>query len=80
MSGHWNVHCPDFLSKNKNKPGYSLSLVVESFLAAISTTSWYVDSEDTNHICTTLQSFQEMCKLIRGEVSVFQVDGSLAPV
>ncbi|KAH0672467.1 hypothetical protein KY284_023554 [Solanum tuberosum] len=37
------------------------------------------DSGATDHICTTLQGFQEMRKLIRGEVSVFQADGSAAP-
>ncbi|KAH0732937.1 hypothetical protein KY289_004125 [Solanum tuberosum] len=57
--GHWKAHCPLFLAKKKNNPGSSLSLVVETFLAAISTTSWCVDSGATDHICTTLLSFKK---------------------
>ncbi|XP_069154698.1 uncharacterized protein [Solanum lycopersicum] len=34
----------------------------------------------TDHICTTMQGFQETCKLIREKVSIFQADGSTAPV
>lgn len=75
---YWKAHCPDFLVKKKNKPGNSHSLVVETFLAAGSTTSWCVDLGSTDHICT-MQGFQETCKLTRGEVSVFQADGSAAP-
>ncbi|KAH0632545.1 hypothetical protein KY284_035331 [Solanum tuberosum] len=80
MSGHWRAHCPDFLAYKKNNQGNSLSLVVETFLADVSTTSWCVDSGATDHICSTLQGFQDTRKLIKGEVNVFQADGSSAPV
>ncbi|KAH0749067.1 hypothetical protein KY290_028299 [Solanum tuberosum] len=80
MPGHWKAHCPVFLTKKKNNRSNSLSLVVETFLAVVSTTSWCVDSGATDHICTTLQGFQETRKMIRGEVSVFKADGSAAPV
>ena len=79
MSGHWKTHCPNFITKKKNKPGNSFSLVIETFLMVVSTTSWCVDSGATDHICTTMQGFQETCKLTRGEVSAFQADGSAAP-
>ncbi|XP_070042986.1 uncharacterized protein [Nicotiana tomentosiformis] len=37
------------------------------------------DSGATNHICTTLQGFQEMRRLSENEVCVFQANGKLAP-
>ena len=51
MLGHWKTHCPSFLDKQKNKLT-SLSLVVETCLAVVSTSSWCVDSGVTDHICT----------------------------
>ncbi|KAH0636266.1 hypothetical protein KY290_038341 [Solanum tuberosum] len=67
MSDHWKTHFPVFLAKKKNNPGNSLSVVVETFLADVSTTSWCVDSGVTDHICTTLQGFQKTRKLIRAK-------------
>lgn len=77
MLGHWMAHCPSLLVKQKNKSSSSLSLVIETFLVAISTESWCVDSRATDHGNTTLQGFKEMCKLLRGEGSIFQADDSV---
>ena len=42
--------------------------------------SWCVDSGCTNHICNTLQEFQETRKLNEGELFLTLVDGSKIPV
>ena len=42
MLGHWKEDCSNCLSKKKNKYGNSLSHAVETFLEAISTTSWFL--------------------------------------
>ena len=59
--------CPVYLSK-VNKQGKSYSLVVETFLAVLSTSTWCVDTEATNHVCNSLQGFQETRQLSDGEI------------
>ena len=45
QSGHWKKDCP--LPKKTNNTGMSLSLVTETFIAAISTSTWCVDTGAT---------------------------------
>ena len=56
QSGHWKKQCPVYLSK-VNKQGKSYSLVVETCLAVLFTSTWCVDMGATNHVCTSLQGF-----------------------
>ena len=42
--------------------------------------SWYVDSGRTNHICNSLQGFQETRKLKKGELFLTLANGSKIPV
>ena len=65
--GHWKKQCPIFLSK-VNKQGKSYSLVVETCLAVLSTGTWCVDTGATNHVCNSLQGFQETRQLSDGEI------------
>ena len=67
QKGHWKKDCPVFLNK-VNKGGKSFSLVVESCLAVLSTSTWCVDTGATNHVCNSLQGFQETRKLSDGEI------------
>ncbi|XP_075103506.1 uncharacterized protein LOC142178077 [Nicotiana tabacum] len=77
--GHHKKQCPAYLAKLNNKPGDLHLLVIETLLAVVSTTSWCVDSGATNHVCTYLQGFQVMRRLSRGEINIYQADGSAAP-
>ena len=63
----WKKECPVFLNK-MNKEGKSFSLVVESCLAVLSTSTWCVDTGATNHVCNSLQGFQETRRLSDGEI------------
>ena len=67
QSRHWKKQCPVYLS-NVNKQGKSYSLVVKTCLAVLSTGTWYVDTGATNHVCNSLQGFQETRQLSDGEV------------
>ena len=51
-----------------NKQGKSYSLVVKTCLAVLSTGTWYVDTGATNHVCNSLQGFQETRQLSDGEI------------
>nr|XP_009618101.1 uncharacterized protein LOC104110340 [Nicotiana tomentosiformis] len=55
---HHKKQCPTYLAKLNNKSGDLQLLVVETFLAVVSTMSWCVDSGATNHVCTYLQGFR----------------------
>lgn len=67
--GHWKPDCP--LLKEENKSGMSHSLVVETCLAVLSTSTWCVDTGATDHVCITLQGFQETRRLSDGEITIF---------
>ena len=68
--GHWKRNCPKF--KAANKKGMKCSFLLEICLVQNPTDSWCVDSGCTNHICNSLQGFQETKKLNeRGIVSYF---------
>ena len=72
--GHWKTKCPVFL--NKVKQGNFYSLIVEC-LAVRSTGTWCVDSGATNHICNSLQGFQETRKLSDGEIQLHMGDDTI---
>ena len=56
------------------------SFLLELCLVQNPTNSWYVDSGCTNHICNSLQGFQETRKLNEGEFFLTLVYGSRIPV
>ena len=77
QSGHWKGDCP--LLK-VNKTGISHSLVTETFLAALSTSTWCVDTGATDHVCNSLQGFQETQRLSDGEIYVYMGDATRVAV
>ena len=48
----------------------SHALVVETCLAVLSTSIWCVDTGTTDHVCISLQGFQETRKLSDGEITI----------
>ena len=76
--GHWKRNCPKFKAA-KNK-GMKSSFLLEIYLIQSPTDSWCVDSSCTNHICNTLQGFQETIKLNKGELFLTLTNGSRIPV
>ena len=68
QSGHWKGDCP--LLKTENNGGMSHALVVETCLAVLSTSTWCVDTGTTDHVCISLQGFQETRKLSDGEITI----------
>ena len=76
--GHWKRNCPIFKAA-KNK-GMKSSFLLEICLVQNPTDSWYVDSSCTNHICNSMQGFQETRKLNEGELFLTLTDGSRIPV
>ena len=56
------------------------TFLLETCLVQNPTKSWCVDSGCTNHICNSLQGFQETRKLNEGEVFLTLADGSKIPV
>ena len=78
QSGHWKKDCP--LPKKTNDTGMSLSLVTETFVAAISTSTWCVDTGATDHVCNSMQGFQQSRMLRDGEIYVFMGDATKVAV
>ena len=76
--GHWKRNCPKF--KAANNKGMKSSFLLEICLVQTPTDSWCVDSGCTNHICNSLQGFQETKKLNEGEIFLTLADGSRIPV
>ena len=56
------------------------SFLLEICLVQNPMDSWCVDSGCTNHICNSLQRFQETRKLNKGELFLTLVDGSKIPI
>ena len=54
--------------------------LLKTCLVQNSMDSWCVDSGCTNHICNSLQGFQETKKLNKGEMFLTLADGSRIPV
>src|SRR5579862_6779626 len=65
LKGHWKKDCPKF--QGSVKRGTSFSYFIETCLVVDSTDSWIVDSGATNHICNSLQGFQIMQTIEKGE-------------
>ncbi|KAL6312302.1 hypothetical protein AAG906_014654 [Vitis piasezkii] len=74
--GHWKLQCPTWLAKKKQGTSPFHLLVVETCLAVLTTHQWCVDSGATNHVCNSLQGFQETRQLSKGEVNIFLGDGT----
>ena len=72
--GHWKRNCPKF--KAANNKGMKSSFLLEICLVQNPMDSWCVDSGRTNHICNSLQGFQETRKLNEGELFLTLADGS----
>ena len=53
-----------------------LCLVMESYLLACTTGTWCVDTEATNHVCNSLQGFQETRRLAKREIYLLMGDTS----
>ena len=56
------------------------SFLLEICLVQNPTDSWCVDSSCTNHICNSLQGFQETRKLNEGELFLTLANGSRIPI
>ena len=76
--GHWKKNYPKF--KAANNKGMKSSFLLEICLVQNPTDSWCVDSGCTNHICNSLQGFQETKKLNEGELFLTLPDRSRIPV
>ncbi|MCQ7012928.1 hypothetical protein, partial [Clostridioides difficile] len=68
-SGHWKVNCPKI-------KGTISSFVTETCLAVLPTDSWCVDTGATDHVCNSLQGFQETRALREGEIEVYLGDAT----
>ena len=71
---HWKRNCSKF--KAANNKGMKSSFLLEICLVQNPTDSWCVDSGCTNHICNSLQGFQETRKLKEGELFLTLANGS----
>ena len=73
--GHWKRNCLKFRAAN-NKSMKS-SFLLEICLVQNPTNPWCVDSGCTNHICNTLQGFEETRKLNEGDLFLTLADGRI---
>ncbi|KAK1591798.1 hypothetical protein Q3G72_013860 [Acer saccharum] len=71
--GHWKRNYPK--SQNKKEEG-NLNYLETCFLAD-STDSWIIDSGATNHVCYSLQGFQERRKLSKNEINLRLGNGTI---
>ena len=78
QSGHWKEDFP--LPKKTKNTGMSLSLVTKTFKAAISTSPSCVDTGATDHVCNSMQGFQQSIMLRDGEIYVFIGDATKVAV
>ena len=62
--------------QNGQLSGMSLCLVVKLYLLACTTGTWCVDTGATNHVCNSLQGFQESKRLAEGEIYLLMGDTS----
>ena len=70
---HWKRNCPK--SQNKKEEG-NVNYLETCFLAD-STDSWIIDSGATNHVCSSLQGFQERRRLNKNEINLRLGNGTL---
>ena len=61
--GHWKSNCP----RSQNKKEQDNVNYLETCFLADSTDSWIIDSGATNHVCYSLQGFQEKKRLNKTE-------------
>ena len=60
QKGHWKDDCTKKpKTQNGNTSGIPIAYVVETYLMACTTGTWCVDIGATNHVCNSLQGFQE---------------------
>ncbi|KAK0576062.1 hypothetical protein LWI29_011265 [Acer saccharum] len=71
--GHRKRNCPK--SQNKKEQG-NINYLETCFLAD-STDSWIIDSGATNHVCYSLQGFQERRKFSKNEINLRLGNGTL---
>ena len=76
--GYWKRNCLKFIV-GKNK-GVMRSFLLEICLVHNPMDSWCMDSGCINHICNTLQGFQETRRLNEGDLFLTLADGSKIPV
>ena len=76
--GHWKRNCPRF--RTANNKGMKSSFILEIFLVQNPMDSWCVDSGCTNHICNSLQGFQETKKFNERELFLTLANGSRIPI
>ena len=76
--GHWKRNCPRFRAAN-NK-GMKSSFILEICLVQNPMDSWCVNSGCTNHICNSLQGFQETKKFNERELFLTLANGSRIPI
>ena len=72
--GHWKRNCPKF--KAANNKGMKSSFLLKICLVQNPTDSWCVDLGCINHICNSLQGFEETRKLNEEELFLTLADGS----
>ena len=69
QKGHSRSDCPKKpKAQNGNTSSMSIAYVVETCLMACITGTWCVDIGATNHVCNSLQGFQETRWLTDGEI------------
>ena len=69
QKGHYRNNCPKKpQSQNNNNSGMPQSYVVETYFMARTTSTWCVDTGATNYVCNSLQGFQEIRQLAKGEI------------
>ena len=78
QKGHWKKDCPKAKARAQTgqSSGMPLALVVETCLLACTTGTWCVDTGATNHVCNSLQGFQETRRLAEGEIYLWMGDTS----
>ena len=74
--GHWKPNCP----KANKKPGIGNLNIVEACLVENYNDKWIIDSGATNHVCYSLQWFQQTRLLEEGQRSLRLGNGDLIHV
>ena len=75
VEGHWKRNCPLYLSElaaKKNTSNVPLSNlhVLEANVVKDLFSSWIIDSEATNHVCSSLQLLSSWRELKEGELTL----------
>ncbi|TYK27179.1 gag/pol protein [Cucumis melo var. makuwa] len=70
VDGHWKTNCPKYLVKKKEKEGKYDLLVLETCLVGNDQNAWILDSEATNHVCSSLQETNFFKQLEESEMTL----------